>query len=73
MQKRTTIILGLIGLTMVFTFMLISTPTHADNDPVTDEVAITVPVSCLLSGTNLQHTANMHNDEFMVDIGSASF
>ncbi len=64
-----------LGIVLVFLSILwlsISTPTHADNDPVTDEVAITVPVSCLLSGTNLHHTADMHNDEFMDDIGSAT-
>ena len=39
---------------------------------IVDEINITVPSSCSLSGTNLIHTANMENGQYKDNIGSAN-
>ena len=43
-----------------------------DNTDVVDEINITVPVSCTLTGTNLLHTDTIQNNQYKTDIGSAT-
>ncbi len=48
-------------------------PTSAtDSTDVVDQINITVPVSCSLTGTNLLHTTTIQNNQYKTDIGSAT-
>ena len=60
----TTIISGLI---------LSSASVSADNDSVVDEINITVPVSCTLSGTGMNtHNAEINNGQYNSAIGETT-
>ena len=43
-----------------------------ENTDIVDQINITVPVSCTLSGTNLLHNTTMQNNQYKTDIGSAN-
>ena len=59
---------SILALTAFFTV-----PTFAtDNTDVVDEINITIPVSCTLTGTNLLHTDTIQNNQYKTDIGSAT-
>ena len=64
--------LSLVALTLISGSFLISSTTSAEDESVVDEVNISVPISCSLSGTNLIHTANMENGQYKDNIGSAN-
>ena len=66
-------LLGLITITLLSGLILTSSITSATDDSVVDEVNITVPVSCTLSGTGMNiHNANIVNGTYQADIGSTT-
>ena len=63
----------LITITILTGLILSSTTTSATNDSVVDEVNITVPVSCTLTGTGMNtHNANIINGTYQADIGTTT-
>ena len=66
--------LGLVGITILSGVFLMSSNSFAtDNTDVVDEINITVPVSCSLSGTGMtSHNANIVNGTYQADIGSTT-
>ena len=63
--------LSLVGLT-VLSGMLLS-PSVASAEDIVDEINITVPVSCSLSGTGMSsHTATIENGRYVSDIGTTT-
>ena len=56
----------------IATFLNTSTTFATDSADVVDEINITIPVSCTLSGTNLLHTDTIQNNQYKTDIGSAT-
>ena len=68
--KTTTATLSLLVLTLLSGITLLSSNSSAAD--IVDEINITVPSSCSLSGTNLIHTANMENGQYKDNIGSAN-
>ena len=66
-------LLGLIAITLLSGLILTSSTTSATDDSVVDEVNITVPVSCTLSGTGMNtHNANIVNGTYQADIGTTT-
>ena len=64
--------LGLFGIT-VLSGALVSSVAFADNDNVVDQVSITVPISCTLSGSGMtSHNANIANGTYQANIGSTT-
>ena len=71
---------GVIALTLLSGAVLTSSKVNADNDSVVDDVSITVPVSCTMSGTGMNtHTAALPNgiysggtEEYASGIGSTT-
>ena len=64
---------GLVAVTVVAGSVLASTTVSADNDTVVDQINITVPVSCTLSGTGMtSHTAEIANGTYEDDIGTTT-
>ncbi len=61
---------GLICASLISGLILSRSSVHAAD--IVDEINITVPSSCSLSGTNLIHTANMENGQYKDNIGSAN-
>ena len=67
------ITLSLLALTLLFGGILMSSSTSAEDESVVDEVNISVPVSCSLSGTGMSsHTANIVNGTYQADIGTTT-
>ena len=65
--------LGLVGLTLLSGSLLTSSITSATNDSVVDEVSVTVPISCSLSGTGMtSHNAEIANGTYTADIGTTT-
>ena len=63
----------LITTTLLSGTILASTLVSADNDSVVDEINITVPVSCTLSGSGMtSHTASIPNGTYTPDIGTTT-
>ena len=63
----------LLGITTVFGMVLASSRVSADDTYVVDEINITVPVSCSLSGTGMtSHTATIENGRYVSDIGTTT-
>ena len=63
----------LITTTLLSGTILASTFVSADNDSVVDEINITVPVSCSISGTGMDsHNANIANGIYTADIGTTT-
>ena len=63
--------LSLVGMT-VFSGILLSSSTVSAED-IVDEINITVPVSCSLSGTGMtSHTATIENGRYVSDIGTTT-
>ena len=65
--------ISLLSLT-AFSAMLLGTTSASatDNTDIVDEINITIPVSCTLTGTNLLHTDTIQNNQYKTDIGSAT-
>ena len=52
---------------------LMSASVSADNDSVVDEINITVPISCTMSGSGMtSHNASIPNGTYTADIGSTT-
>ena len=67
---RKTLLLG--GIT-IMTGLILSSNAFADSADVVDEINITVPVSCTMSGTGMtSHTAEISNGTYTADIGSTT-
>ena len=67
------ITLGLVSFTIIAGFILSSTIVNATDDSVVDEINITVPVSCTLTGTGMNsHNANIVNGTYTADIGTTT-
>ena len=63
----------LITITLLSGTILASTLVSADNDSVVDEINITVPESCSISGTGMDsHNANIANGIYTADIGTTT-
>lgn len=63
----------LITTTLLSGTILASTLVSADNDSVVDEINITVPVSCTLSGTGMNtHNAEINNGQYNSTIGETT-
>ena len=66
-------LLCLLGTVFLLGLTLSSTHAFADNDSVVDEVNITVPVSCTLSGTGTDsHNATINNGQYNSAIGEST-
>ncbi len=70
-KRSYTLIVCLLSSTVVSSVLLASPRSYAD-DSVVDQINITVPVSCSLTGTNLLHTTTIQNNQYKTDIGSAT-
>ena len=67
------VLLGLITITLLSGLILTSSITSATDDSVVDEVNITVPVSCTLTGTGMNsHNAEIPNGTYQADIGTTT-
>ena len=67
------IIIPLIIITLLSSALLSSAPVSADNDSVVDEINITVPVSCTLSGTGMNtHNATINNGQYNSAVGETN-
>ena len=66
--------LGLIGVSLLTSGILTSSHVSAeDNTSVIDEINVTVPVSCTMTGTGMQsHNAEIANGTYTPDIGSTT-
>ena len=72
-NKYPLIPLGLLSMTALSGALLMSSSVNADNDSVVDEINITVPVSCTLSGTGMtSHTASIPNGTYNSSIGETT-
>ena len=72
-SKLNLIPLSLVSLTILTGLILSSTTTSATDDSVIDQINITVPISCSLSGTGMNtHNANIVNGTYQADIGSTT-
>ena len=62
--------LGLVGFAAVVGFVLSSVDVSADIDASVDEINVSVPVSCSVSGAGMgTHNAEVHNGTYTSDIG----
>ena len=62
---------GLVMLTLMAGIVLMSEVVRADDDSVIDQVNITVPVACTMSGSGMNsHTATLQNSQYSGDSGS---
>ncbi len=63
----------LLGFSIVSGFILASSTVSADNDSVVDEVNITVPLSCTMSGSGMtSHNASIANGTYNSNIGETT-
>ena len=70
-QNITTLVLLSIVILLIPVILAINV--FADNDSVVDEVSITVPMSCTMSGNGMtSHNANIANGTYQADIGSTT-
>ena len=64
---------NLLSLTLLSGFVLSSSLSSAIDDSVVDDIAITVPISCTLSGTGMNtHTATINPGTYQADIGTTT-
>ena len=72
MNKKLILKNSIVGLTILVSSIVVSAA-FADNDSVVDQINITVPVSCTMSGTGMQsHNAEITNGTYQADIGSTT-
>ncbi len=67
---------GLAGLVVVAGGILTAVKGYADDDTSVDEVNIVVPESCSVEGlivTGEEHTASIHNSQYLSEIGTTTF
>ena len=73
LDKPTILTGALIGATLLSVSILASYSAFADNDSVVDEINITVPISCTLSGSGMtSHNASIPNGTYTPDIGTTT-
>ena len=66
-------LLSILTLTMMCGVMLASSTVLADDDAVVDEVSVTVPVACSMTGTGMNtHSAEIHNGLYVPNIGTTT-
>ena len=71
--KHTLLSLPIITTLMLAMFLASNTVSADDNTSVVDEINITVPISCTISGTGMNtHNANINNGLYEDDIGSTT-
>ena len=72
--KTITLSLGMmLGFTTVLGMVLASSRVSAEDTSVVDEINITVPIACTMSGTGMQsHNAEIANGTYTPDIGSTT-
>ena len=72
--KMITLSLGImLGIATVLGMVLASSRVSADDTSVVDEINITVPIACTMSGTGMQsHNAEIANGTYTPDIGSTT-
>ena len=64
---------SLFSITILSSLVLSSSVSYADNDPVVDEINVTIPISCTLSGVGMNsHTATMRVNETNSSIGTTT-
>ena len=72
-SKLNLIPLSLVSLTILTGTILVSSIVSADDTSVVDEINITVPIACTMSGTGMQsHNAEIANGTYIPDIGSTT-
>ena len=65
--------LGLISLTIITGLIMSSSMVLADDDSVTDEVSVEVPIACTMSGTGMNtHNAEIQNGIYTANIGTTT-
>ncbi|MBQ3474370.1 hypothetical protein IJH24_03025, partial [Candidatus Saccharibacteria bacterium] len=65
--------LALTSLTLLSFLILSSSYVSADDDTVVDEINITVPASCTLSGLGMDsHATTLNNGTYASDIGTTT-
>ena len=63
----------LLSATVLSGVILMSNTASADNDSVVDQVSITVPISCTISGSGMtSHNASIPNGTYIADIGTTT-
>ena len=73
MNKKIRYLLTTIGLTTFSSLALCVSFVSADNDSVVDEINVTVPVSCTLSGTGMDtHNATINNGQYNSVVGETT-
>ena len=72
--KHTTVVpLGLLTTVLLSGLVLSSSIVSADNDSVVDEINITVPASCTMTGTGMDsHSTEIQNGIYKDDIGTTT-
>ena len=66
-------LLSFLSLTIVSSSVLLSTYVSADNNSTVDQISITVPESCTMSGTGQDsHNANINNGTYTPNIGATT-
>ena len=64
---------SLLAITLLSGLVLVSNTVSADNDSVVDEINITVPVSCTMSGNGMtSHNATINNGLYTANIGTTT-
>ncbi len=65
--------LGFLGLTLLSGIILSSSTVSAEDPAVVDQINITVPIACTMSGAGMQsHNAEITNGAYTPDIGSTT-
>ena len=65
--------LGLVSLSLLSGAILVSSTVSAEDPSVVDEINITVPISCTMTGTGMNsHNAEIINGTYTPDIGSTT-
>ncbi len=64
--------LGLVGMSLLFGYFLLSNPSFAE-DSDEDYVSITIPVACTMTGTGMNsHNATIPSNTYQTDIGTTT-
>ena len=72
-MKKTIIFSSAVGTLTLATLLFMVPVSATDNTDVVDEINITVPISCTMSGTGMtSHTANMSNGSYTPNIGTTT-
>ena len=72
LYNKTLLSLPIITILMIAT-ILASTYVSADNNSTVDQISITVPMSCTMSGTGMDtHNANINNGTYTPNIGTTT-